>query len=138
MHDGKLIVVRDNAGPSTIDVLDAKTGKTLWQKNRDERTAWATPRVVRHSGEDTGHHGASGFVRVTIWANGDVIWQCGGLTGNVTPCPVIQGDHVICMSGYKGHAALAIPLNQTGDISKSTEILWKAKRHALHSVAAAV
>ncbi len=29
LHEGKLVIVRDHAGQSTIEVLDAKTGKTL-------------------------------------------------------------------------------------------------------------
>ena len=57
LYDGKLVIVRDHAGQSTIHVLDAKTGDTLWQRNRDEGNAWATPRVIEHQRKDAGHHG---------------------------------------------------------------------------------
>lgn len=125
LHDGKLIIVRDHAGPSTIEVLDAQTGNTLWKKARDEDNAWATPRVIEHSGKTQVITAASGFVRSYDLHSGDIIWQCDGLTGNVIPCPVVDGDYVICMSGYKGYSAMAIPLTETGDISGSEKILWK-------------
>lgn len=35
VHDGKLVLVRDHAGQSTIECLDAETGKTLWKKDLD-------------------------------------------------------------------------------------------------------
>jgi len=128
LHEGKLVIVRDHAGQSTIEVLDAKTGKLLWKRDRDEGNAWATPRIVQHSGKTQVITTASGFVRSYDLDTGDIIWQCSGLTGNAIPCPVIEGDHVICMSGYQGYSAMAIPLNETGDISDSDKILWKKER----------
>ena len=60
--------------------------------------------------------------------DGSIIWQCSGLTGNVIPAPVVEGDVVYCMSGYKGFSVLALPLSATGDISKSDKILWSKRR----------
>ncbi|MCH1495857.1 MAG: PQQ-like beta-propeller repeat protein [Rubripirellula sp.] len=128
LHDGKLVIVRDHAGQSSIEVLDGKTGDTLWQRERDEDNAWATPRVIQHSGKTQVITAASGAVRSYDLDSGGIIWQCSGLTGNVTPCPVIDGDYVICMSGYQGYAAMAIPLSETGDITGSEKILWKRDR----------
>ena len=128
LHNGKLVIVRDHAGQSTIEVLDAKTGKELWKRKRDEGNAWATPRIIQHSGKTQVITAASGFVRSYDLDNGDIIWQCSGLTGNAIPCPVVEGDYVICMSGYQGYSAMAIPLTETGDISDSDKILWKKER----------
>ncbi len=128
LHEGKLVIVRDHAGQSTIEVLDAKTGKTLWKRERDEGNAWATPRIIPHSGKTQVITAASGFVRSYDLNTGDVIWQCSGLTGNAIPCPVVEGDYVICMTGYQGYSAMAIPLTETGDISDSEKILWKKER----------
>ncbi len=128
LHRGKLVIVRDHAGQSTIEVLDAKTGNTIWKRERDEDNAWATPRVIEHSGKTQIITAASGFVRSYDLDTGEIIWQCSGLTGNVIPCPVVDGDYVICMSGYQGYAAMAIPLTQTGDISGSERIRWKIDR----------
>ncbi len=128
LHNGKLVIVRDHAGQSTIEVLDAKTGNELWKRKRDEGNAWATPRIIQHSGKTQVITAASGFVRSYDLDNGDIIWQCSGLTGNAIPCPVVEGDYVICMSGYQGYSAMAIPLTETGDISDSDKILWKKER----------
>ena len=128
LHEGKLVIVRDHAGQSTIEVLDAKTGKTLWKRERDEGNTWATPRVIQHSGKTQVITTASGFVRSYDLDTGDIIWQCSGLTGNAIPCPVVEGDYVICMTGYQGYSAMAIPLTETGDISDSEKVLWKKER----------
>ena len=128
LHEGKLVIVRDHAGQSTIEVLDAKTGNTLWKRERDEGNAWATPRIIQHSGKTQVITTASGFVRSYDLDTGDIIWQCSGLTGNAIPCPVVEGDYVICMTGYQGYSAMAIPLTETGDISDSEKILWKKER----------
>ncbi|MFK7735083.1 MAG: PQQ-binding-like beta-propeller repeat protein [Pirellulaceae bacterium] len=128
LHGGKLVIVRDHDGQSTIEVLDAKSGKTFWKRDRDEDNAWATPIVVNHSGKTQVITAASISVRSYDLESGEVIWQCTGLTGNVTPCPVLEGDYVICMSGYKGYAAISIPLSETGDISSSENIRWKRDR----------
>lgn len=128
LHDGKLVIVRDHAGQSAIEVFEASTGKTIWRKDREEGNAWATPLVVEHSGRTQIVTSASNFVRSYDMDSGDVIWQCSGLTGNCTPCPQVEGDYVICMSGYKGYSAMAIPLTETGDISKSEKIRWSLSK----------
>lgn len=128
LHGNRLVVLRDHSRRGSIACLDAASGETLWEHTRDEDNAWATPLIVEHSGRTQVITAASRFVRSYDLTTGDVIWQCGGLTGNVTPCPVRQGDHVICMSGYQGHAAVAIPLSATGDLTGSAKIAWSADR----------
>ena len=124
IHDDKLVIVRDQARQSFIETLDATTGKTLWKVDRDEDNAWATPRIIQHSGKTQVITTGSNFVRSNDLETGKLIWKCSGLTGNCIPCPVIKGDYVYCMSGYKGYSLMAIPLNETGDISGSKNILW--------------
>ena len=34
LHKDKLVILRDNRGQSTIQVLNAKNGETIWMKNR--------------------------------------------------------------------------------------------------------
>lgn len=128
VYDGKIVVVRDHAGQSSIEVLDAEKGTTLWQRDRDEGNAWATPSIVEHSGRIQIITAASGAVRSYDLQTGEIIWQCGGLTGNVIPCPIIDDNHVICMSGYQGYSAMAIPLDQTGDLTGSEDIAWTKTR----------
>ncbi len=128
IHDGKLVVVRDHSKQSTISVLDAETGKTIWEKNRDEPNAWATPRVIDYEGKTQVITAASNEIRSYDLANGDVIWRCRGLTGNVIPCPITQGDVVYCMSGYEGFSLLALKMSQTGDITDTDAVVWKKQQ----------
>ena len=46
----------------------------------------------------------------------------------MTPCPVVEGDVVYCMSGYQGYSLLALPLTESGDISQSDKIVWSRDR----------
>ncbi len=128
IHDGKVIINRDQAQQSTIEVLDAKTGKELWKIQRDEGNAWATPRVLEHSGKTQVITTGSNKVRSYDLRSGKVIWECAGLTGNCIPCPVVEGDLVFCMSGYKGYSLLALPLWAKGDITDSPLIKWTHNR----------
>ena len=128
VHNGRVIIVRDHQGQSTIEVLDSSTGKTYWKKHRDEGNAWATPVIAEHNGIVQVITSASNLVRSYNLEDGAIIWQCAGLTGNATPCPILDGNHVIVMSGYQGHSAMRIPITSKGDITSDDQIVWKQER----------
>jgi outer membrane protein assembly factor BamB len=128
IHEGKLVIVRDHSRQSSIEVLNAKNGTSLWKVDRHEDNAWATPAIVAHSGKTQVITTASDKVRSYDLNTGKVIWKCAGLTGNAIPCPVIEDDTVYCMTGYKGYSLMAIPLNAKGDITGSDKILWTKRR----------
>jgi outer membrane protein assembly factor BamB len=128
IHGNVLVLNRDNETRSQILALDAQTGKTLWEADREEVSAWATPLVVEAGGRAQVITNASHRVRSYDLATGEIIWESGGQVGNVTPSPVLFGDHVICMSGYKGSVALSLPLDSQGDITESDRIAWRYER----------
>lgn len=128
IHDEKLIVTRDLDSQSYITVLNAKTGETIWRKERDEPSCWATPIVVEHEGTEQLITNAHNRVRSYDLANGDLIWECGGQVSNVTPSPVTDGEAVYCMSGYRGSSVMALPLDATGDITDSDKVGWSKSR----------
>ena len=128
VHEGTVILVRDNDSDSRILAFDAQTGDIRWEKPREEISAWATPLIVEHSGRTQVITNASKRVRSYDLATGDVIWEAGGQVANVTPSPVRYGDHVICMSGYRGSAAFLLPLDAMGDITGSDRVAWKFDR----------
>ena len=82
------------------------------------------PAIVERGGHTQVITSASNRVRSYDLATGEVIWWATGLTGNCTPCPVVAGDTVFCMSGYEGRALLAIPIDGTGDVTGS--IRWRS------------
>lgn len=128
IHGNVLVLNRDNETRSQILALDAGTGDVLWQADREETSAWATPLVVERNGRAQVITNASRRVRSYDLKTGEVIWECGGQVGNVTPSPVSFRDHVICMSGYKGSVALSLPLDAEGDITDSDRIAWRYQR----------
>jgi outer membrane protein assembly factor BamB len=67
---------------------------------------------------------ATGKVRSYDVASGEMLWECGGLTRNVIPCPVADASMVYCMSGFQGNALLAIRLGRTGDLTGGDAIAW--------------
>jgi outer membrane protein assembly factor BamB len=128
VHGDRVVLSRDNEGKSYIVALNAQSGEAAWQQERDEPSAWATPLVVEHEGRTQVITNASNRVRSYDLADGTLLWQCGGQVGNVTPSPVADGKNVYCMSGYRGSALLAMPLNAEGDITDSDRIVWKKDR----------
>jgi outer membrane protein assembly factor BamB len=124
LHDDTLIVNRDNEDNSFIIALDKNTGKTLWKKPREEHTSWSTPLIIERDGKAQAVVTATGKTRSYDVASGDMLWECGGLTRNVIPCPVADAGMVYCMSGFQGNALLAIRLGRTGDLTGSDAIVW--------------
>src|SRR5262249_28725458 len=100
IHGDTLVVHCDQAARSFLTALDARSGKTRWQKPRDEVSTWATPMVVDHARRTQVIVPATKRVRSYDLATGEVLWECGGQTVNVIPSPVCGDGFVVCMSGY--------------------------------------
>jgi outer membrane protein assembly factor BamB len=128
IHRGALVVNWDHEGQSAIYVLDAKTGAIRWQASRDEVSSWATPLVVEHAGRTQVIVSATRRITSYDLADGSIVWECGGQTVNCIPSPVTREGVVFCMSGFRGNALFAIPLNAEGDITGSDQILWQRDR----------
>lgn len=128
LHGDTLIVNWDHEDQSFIVALDAETGMTRWKKERDEPSSWATPLVAGFKDRTQVIVNGTSRIRSYDLTSGAVIWECGGLTINCIPSPVLIGQKVICMSGYKGAAVLAIPLASKGDITGTAQIVWNYSR----------
>jgi outer membrane protein assembly factor BamB len=124
IHDGTLIVNWDHNGPSFIAALDAATGETKWQKPRDEKTSWNTPIVVESGGRTQIVVNGATRSRGYDINTGDVIWECGGQAKLAIASPVALGNIVYCMTGFRGNAVFAIPLDAVGDITDTDQIVW--------------
>ncbi len=127
-HGALVVLNRDNETNSLLLAVDTKTGETRWQAKRDEVSAWATPLIVEHGGHVQVITNASRRVSSYDLASGKILWECAGQVANVTPSPVVSGGNVICMSGYRGSAALAISLDSMGDVTGSEKVAWKFDR----------
>jgi outer membrane protein assembly factor BamB len=123
-----LVLNWDNEASSYLIRLDAKTGQTRWKVARQEPTTWTTPLIVEHKGGAQVVMNGTDKARGYDLATGKLRWECGPLTINAIPSPVSAGGVVYCMSGYRGSAAYAIPLDATGDISGTNKVLWKVSK----------
>ena len=128
VHDNRVIIIRDHEEQSYLVVLDAHSGETVWQVDRDEPSTWATPLIVEHGGDTQVITNGKNRVRSYNLKDGSLIWECGGQVSNVTPSPVATTNTVFCMSGYRGSALFALPLNVTGDLTDTADIKWTKSR----------
>jgi outer membrane protein assembly factor BamB len=123
--EGDMLLVNwDHEGDSFLYALDARTGKTRWQTPREPGTSWSTPLVVEYAGRKqvvvNSNKKACGYDLAT----GEVLWECGGQTRAIVPCPVTYDGTVFLMSGYPESALFAVPLDSMGDISGTDKIAW--------------
>jgi len=128
LHGNTLIVNWDHEGQSFIITLDKRTGKTLWKKDRDEVTSWATPLVIEHDGIPQVIVSGTNRVRSYEIKTGKVLWECGGQTVNAIPTPVHGLGNVYVASGYRGRAMYAIKLGNQGDLTDTQAIAWEVHR----------
>ncbi len=128
LYGDKLIVQWDHEGGSFITALSALTGETVWKVDRDEGTAWATPLVVPHNGRPVIVTNATRRTRAYDLATGELLWENGGQTANAIPSPVAAGGVAFAMSGFRGKALFAIPLDARGDLTGTDKVLWKHDR----------
>jgi outer membrane protein assembly factor BamB len=123
-----LIVVMDHEAGSAVYALDKTTGRTLWQRAREEDTAWATPVVAEVGGRSQVIVSATKRIRSYDLQTGAEIWQCGGQTQNVIPSPIAAGGLVYCTSGARGCELQAIELGHTGDLTGTRAVRWQVSR----------
>ncbi|HMP81026.1 MAG TPA: PQQ-binding-like beta-propeller repeat protein, partial [Pirellulaceae bacterium] len=124
LHGDTLVVPWDHEGPSQLFALDASTGETRWQVDRDEPTTWATPLITEFNGQLQVVTNGTNRVRSYDLADGTLIWEAAGQVANPIPTPLRIDDMVICMTGYRGFAIQAIKLTAKGDATRSSSMVW--------------
>ena len=127
VHGDSLVLNWDqeSAGDSKLIVLNSATGKTRWEAKRDEKTSWNTPLVVEHAGKTQVIVNGTNRARSYDLADGKVIWEVGGMTVNAIPSPIVANGTAYIMSGYRGSAAVAVPLDSTGDLNSTDKVTWR-------------
>lgn len=125
-----LVINWDHEGDSFIVALDKRTGEERWRVARPgERTSWSTPLVVAEGGKPQVIVAATERSRGYDLATGEVLWQSGGMTGNVIPSPVYADGLVYLMSGFRGAALQAIRLAEAkGEVTGAPALVWSQDR----------
>ncbi len=123
-HEGNLLLNYDQEADSTLYCLDAATGETRWSVDRNEKTTWTTPLIAPFEGTTQVVMNGTTVTSYDL-ANGKVLWSMEGMTTNPIPSAVRVGDAVVCMSGYRGAAAVSIPLSSRGMLAKDAKLNWR-------------
>jgi outer membrane protein assembly factor BamB len=128
LHGDRLIVNFDHEGPGFVAMLDAATGRELWQTPRSDGSTWTSAFVAEHGGRKMVVLTATTKVRAYDFETGKRIWEAGGLGVNVIPIPVQQNDLLFVMSGYRNPNLMAIRLGREGDLTGTDAIVWSTTR----------
>lgn len=129
LHGDTLVINWDHEEKSFVVALDKRTGKERWRITRAEDTSWATPIVVEHGGKAQVIVPGTKRVRGYDLTNGDLIWECGGLSSNIVASPVAEKGVVYTGSSYDSRAMLAIKLEGAkGDITGTNQVVWSRRR----------
>lgn len=119
----------DHEEASFVVALDKRTGRERWRVARDEPTSWSSPLVLTHAGRQQAIIAATNRVRAYDVTDGKVIWELGGLSGNVVATPVAGNGIVYAGSSYETRMLMAVKLDgAAGDITGSANILWSRVR----------
>ena len=129
LHDETVVVNWDHEGASVIVALAKRTGEELWRQPRDEVTSWATPIVVTHDGQAQVVVSGTRRVRGYDLKTGAVIWEAGGLPGNIVASPVGADGMVFAAGSYEKQTLLAIRLTGAkGELAGTQQIAWQKNR----------
>jgi outer membrane protein assembly factor BamB len=124
LHGDRLFIVNDNQDRSYLVCLDKRTGKSLWEVERDEKSNWATPFVWQH--EQRTEIVAAGSNRVRSYdLDGKLLWELRGMSEIAIPTPFAANGLLFVTSGYvldlKAKPVYAIRPGAEGDISLKPE-----------------
>ena len=129
LYGDRLVVNWDHEGDSFITALDSASGERRWTVARDEGTSWSTPLIVEHGGTRQVIVAATGRTRAYDLADGRLIWECGGLSGNVVATAVHDAGVVYVANSYESRNMRAIRLEGArGDITGSEQVVWTRSR----------
>ena len=129
IHGNTIVILQDHEGQSFITALDKRTGDEIWKVDREEPTTWTSPIVVDYNGKSQVIVPASNRTRSYDLANGEVIWECGGMTRNVIPSPMYKDGHIYVLSGHGGFSIQSINLAlASGDITGTEAVVWQYGR----------
>ena len=119
LHKERLFIVNDNEDGSFVVALDAKTGRELWRKERDEKSNWATPYIWEN--EERVELVTAGTKKVRSYdLDGNLLWELSGMSSIVIPTPFSAHGLLYVCSGYvgdKNRPVFAIKPGARGDVS---------------------
>jgi len=116
--NGLVILQVDTQADSFMLALNAETGETVWQTDREELPSWGTPTVVTTNAGPELVTNASNFVRGYDPRTGKERWRLGGSSKITAPTPIGADGLLIVASGRAPERPVfAVRPGATGDIT---------------------
>ena len=99
LWNGLVIIQCDTQADSFLLALNAETGATVWQTERQELPSWGTPTVAATEIGPVLVTNASNFVRAYDPRNGRELWRIGRSSKITAPTPVFGDGLFVIASG---------------------------------------
>lgn len=130
LYKDRIFLYQDHDGSASlrsfVAAFDAKTGRTIWWKDRVETVGWGTPIVIQAGDRDELIVSSQRRVYAYDPGTGDELWSVRGNTFEVIPTPVVGHGLVFCSSGRAG-PTFAIRPGGKGDVTAS-HVEWTTPR----------
>jgi outer membrane protein assembly factor BamB len=116
--NGLVIVQCDTQTDSFLLALNAETGATVWQSDRQELPSWGTPTVAVTDSGPVLVTNASNFVRAYDPKNGRELWRIGRSSKITAPTPVFGDGLFVIASGRQPERPIfAVRPGARGDLT---------------------
>lgn len=126
LYFDRLIVQYDvgdgSDGKSKLFAFDVKTGETVWETPREIGNSWSSPMVKKIANKYQIITCGDPFVISYDPENGQEIWRCKCLSGDVGPSPASIGNMVFITN--QGPRTSAIDASGSGDVTE-THVVWR-------------
>lgn len=129
-----VIVLIDHGGPSYLLAVDKATGENRWKADRESRSSWTSPIVVRWNGKEQVVVSSNGSVDGYDAGTGELLWTVDGVGGNTIPSPASLGDRVFIGAARSEFgpspgdvSSCCLGLREEGG-KPGCEVLWRAEK----------
>ena len=99
LWNGLVLLQCDTQADSFVIALDAATGRTMWQTERDEFPSWGTPTVAETPDGPQLVTNGSKFIRGYDPKTGKELWRLGGSSKITAPTPIFADGLAVVASG---------------------------------------
>jgi outer membrane protein assembly factor BamB len=127
IHDGVVVVQADVQKGSFLAAFDAKDGRELWRKSRNDVPTWSTPTVHEVNGRTQLLVNGMRHVGAYDFKTGEEVWKLSGGGDIPVPTPVASGGLVYVTNAHGLMAPVyAIKDTAAGDVSLESGVATNA------------
>ncbi len=118
----------DSGEKSFIAAFDKKTGDEVWRVKRPVEVSWATPTLVKTASRTELITNGNEFTISYDPKTGKELWRSEGVKSNAIHVPLVGDGLIVVSAGYPEKRTIAVKLGADGDLTKTSNILWKYEK----------